>query len=211
VAKRTGRKLACGAALIGGVAFGAVATAAPASAPEAAGVRAQAASRASVVDLAGLDAAVDAARLAQATTTTATAPAEPTTTPAPSEPTTTTTVRARTAATPAAPAPAPAPPAPEPAPAPAPTSSAERAIAHWFPDVYDAAVSVAWCESNMEPGAVSSGGGNHGLFQINSLHRSSFESVTGRPWSDIYDADANAQFARHLYDGSGWGPWTCKP
>jgi Lysozyme like domain len=211
VAKRTGRKLACGAALIGGLAFGAVATAAPASAPEAASVRAQAASRAAVVDLAGLDAAVDAARLAQATTVTNTTPAEPTTTtdrPGRTT-TTTTTVRARTAATPAAPAPAPAPPAPE--PAPAPTSSAERAIAHWFPDVYDAAVSVAWCESNMDPGAVSSGGGNHGLFQINSLHRSSFESVTGRPWSDVYDADANARFARHLYDGSGWGPWTCKP
>jgi hypothetical protein len=210
VAKRTGRKLACGAALIGGVAFGAVATASPASAPEAASVQAQAASRASAVDLAGLDAAVDAARLAQATTTSA--PAEPTATSAPREPTTTATVRARTAATPAAaPAPAPAPPAPAPAPAPAPRSSAEQAIVHWFPDVYDAAMSIARCESNMDSGAVSSGGGNHGLFQINSLHRSRFESVTGRPWSDVYDADANAQFARHLYDGSGWGPWTCKP
>jgi hypothetical protein len=63
----------------------------------------------------------------------------------------------------------------------------------------------------MNPSAVSPGGGNHGLFQINNVHRSSFEAVTGRPWSDVYDADANAQFARHLYNGSGWHPWACQP
>ena len=63
----------------------------------------------------------------------------------------------------------------------------------------------------MNPGAMSAGGGNHGLFQINNVHRSSFESVTGRPWADVYDAGANAQFARHLYDRSGWDPWACQP
>lgn len=136
--------------------------------------------------------------------------------------TTTTAPPATTTTAPPAPAPAPAPapepvvqavpaPAPEPAPAPAPSGSAEEAIAAWFPDVYDQAVAVASCESGMDPGAVSSGGGNHGLFQINNVHRGSFEAVTGQPWSEVYNAYYNAQFARHLYDSSGWRPWACQP
>lgn len=111
-----------------------------------------------------------------------------------------------------APAPAPEPaPAPAPEPAPAPSGSAEEAIAAWFPDVYSQAVRVASCESGMNPGAVSGGGGNHGLFQINSVHRSAFERVTGQPWSQVYNAYYNAQFARSLYDSSGWRPWACRP
>lgn len=74
-----------------------------------------------------------------------------------------------------------------------------------------AAERVAWCESRLDPTAVSPRGGNHGLFQINSVHRSSFERVTGQPWSAVYDAGSNAQFARWLYDQSGWRPWTCQP
>lgn len=95
-------------------------------------------------------------------------------------------------------------------PAPAPTGSAGDAIAAWFPEAYDKAVRVADCESNLNPGAVSAGGGNHGLFQINSVHRSSFTAVTGQPWASVYDAYYNAQFARHLYDSSGWQPWGCR-
>lgn len=117
---------------------------------------------------------------------------------------------------PAAPAPeAPAPPAAEAtvaAPPPAPTgSSVEAAIQAWFPDVYDQALRVAACESSLNPGAVSRGGGNHGLFQINNVHRRNFEAVTGQPWSMVYDAYYNSQYARRLYDGSGWRPWTCRP
>lgn len=109
--------------------------------------------------------------------------------------------------------PAPAPPATAPAdpPAPAPrgTGDASAAIAHWFPDLYDSAYGVAACESTLDPGAVSPGGGNWGLFQINSVHRADFEAVTGRPWSAVLDADTNARYAKHLYDQSGWGPWSC--
>lgn len=74
-----------------------------------------------------------------------------------------------------------------------------------------AAIRVAQCESSMNPNAVSPGGGNHGLFQINNVHRATFERVTGRPWSDRYDAGANAQFAHWLWEQQGWGPWSCKP
>ena len=85
----------------------------------------------------------------------------------------------------------------------------------WIQEVFgpeaEAATRVATCESGLDPGAVSAGGGNHGLFQINSVHAAQFEAVTGEPWSAVYDAGKNAQFARWLYDSSGWGPWTCKP
>lgn len=73
------------------------------------------------------------------------------------------------------------------------------------------ATAVARCESGLNPAAVSPGGGNHGLFQINSVHRDTFQRVTGRPWADVYQADANTLFARWLYDRQGWAPWTCQP
>ena len=103
--------------------------------------------------------------------------------------------------------------APEPAPEPVPVSgsSVEDAIRANFGDVADQAIRVARCESGLDPTAVSPGGGNWGLFQINSVHRGSFESVTGRPWSDVVDPDANAAFAAWLYQSSGgWGPWGCR-
>ncbi len=74
-----------------------------------------------------------------------------------------------------------------------------------------AAKSVAQCESDMNPLAVSAGGGNHGLFQINTIHRSTFEQVTGQPWSAVYDPYWNAYFAKYLVDQSGWQPWACRP
>jgi hypothetical protein len=70
---------------------------------------------------------------------------------------------------------------------------------------------VAWCESRHDPQARSAGGGNHGLFQINSVHRDAFTQVTGQPWSAVYDPHWNTVYAKHLYDTQGWRPWTCKP
>lgn len=73
------------------------------------------------------------------------------------------------------------------------------------------ATAVATCESNLDPGARSPGGGNHGLFQINNVHRATFERVTGQPWSEVYDPYWNTYFAKWLFDQQGWQPWTCKP
>lgn len=124
--------------------------------------------------------------------TTASSTTTATTAPPPSSTTTTTTT------------------APPPPPPPPPSGSPEDAIARWFPEVYDKAVDVARCESGMNPSAVSPGGGNHGLFQINTVHRESFASVTGVSWEDgIYVAEHNTRFARWLYDDQGWSPWTC--
>lgn len=91
--------------------------------------------------------------------------------------------------------------------------SVDDSIRTFFPDIYDQAVSVARCESGLNPRAVNPAG-FHGLFQIASAyHRSSFERVTGQSWDDgIYTAYYNSQFARYLYDQSGsWSAWGCKP
>ena len=104
-------------------------------------------------------------------------------------------------------------PAPEPAaPAPAPTGggSVEDAIATYFGDVYDKAIRVARCESSLDPSAVSAGGGNWGLFQINKVHRALVESM-GYSWDQILDPYVNSAVARHIYDSAGgWSPWGCR-
>ena len=84
-------------------------------------------------------------------------------------------------------------------------------ISSVFGDRAGEATRVAECESGLRPDARSAGGGNHGLFQINNVHRASFERVTGQPWSEVYHPYFNAVFAKWLYDQEGWRPWTCKP
>lgn len=147
-------------------------------------------------------------KVAEPTTTTTTEPPPttepPTTTPPPApepakvKPAPTTT--------------APPDPAPEAAPAPTGSGSVSDAIATYFGDgLYDQAWRVSGCESGHNPDAVSPGGGNYGLFQINTAHKKSFPAVTGHPWSDVLDPYLNAEFARWLYDQSGgWGPWSCR-
>lgn len=78
--------------------------------------------------------------------------------------------------------------------------SIEQKIRDIFPEDPDRAVKIAKCESGLNPKAVSPTN-DHGLMQINkSAHK-----VEG----DIYDVDTNLQFARKLYDESGWKPWVC--
>ena len=91
-------------------------------------------------------------------------------------------------------------------------SPTEDAIRISFGPIADQAMRVANCESSLNPGAVSRGGGNWGLFQINTVHSGSFQGVTGRPfYNDSLDPYANAQFAAWLYNNSGgWGPWACR-
>ncbi len=69
---------------------------------------------------------------------------------------------------------------------------------------------VAWCESKLDPGAVSTTN-DHGLFQINGVHERTFVEVTGQPWDMVYDGYWNTVYAKHLYDTQGWSPWTCQP
>jgi hypothetical protein len=90
-------------------------------------------------------------------------------------------------------------------------SVAQDAITQAFGPISDQAMRVADCESSLNPDAVSSGGGNYGLFQINTVHSGTFEQVTGHSWSEVRDPYLNAQFAAWLYNQSGgWGPWACR-
>jgi hypothetical protein len=73
-----------------------------------------------------------------------------------------------------------------------------------------AAIRVANCESHLNPRAVSRGGGNWGLFQINRVHRPWVESL-GYQWEDVLDARVNTLLAKRMFDASGWRPWACKP
>ncbi len=85
--------------------------------------------------------------------------------------------------------------------------SVHGAIRQYFPEQYNTAVRIATCESNLNPRAVSPTN-DHGLFQINYIHRSRVNSM-GYSWSQIYDPYVNARVARSLYNESGWRPWTC--
>ena len=91
-----------------------------------------------------------------------------------------------------------------------------HAIHQYFGDALnDKAVRVARCESGLNPNAVSPGGGNHGLFQINNVHRPMVEGM-GYKWSDIYNPYVNSKIAKIIYDDAvrrgqwGWQPWGCR-
>jgi hypothetical protein len=83
------------------------------------------------------------------------------------------------------------------------------AIRREFPEQYAKAERVAKCESGLRANAVSPGGGNWGLFQINSVHRGLVASM-GYSWNQILDPYVNAKVARHIYNQGGWQPWGCR-
>lgn len=64
---------------------------------------------------------------------------------------------------------------------------------------------MAWCESKLDPGAVSPTN-DHGLFQISAVHQQEFVEVTGQLWHMVY-AFRNTVDAKHLDDTQGWQPW----
>lgn len=86
--------------------------------------------------------------------------------------------------------------------------SAKSAIKQYFPSNYTKAVAVAQCESGLNPKAVSPGGGNWGLFQINRVHERTLNSM-GYSWSQITDPFVNSKLAKVIYNQSGWGAWAC--
>lgn len=91
-----------------------------------------------------------------------------------------------------------------------PQEMSKDAIRQYFPEVSDKAIAVAQCESGLNPAAVSAGGGNVGLFQINTVHRPMVQQM-GFDWSQMKDPYVNTRVARRLYDSSGgWGPWSCR-
>ena len=107
-----------------------------------------------------------------------------------------------------------APPAPPvtvpraPLPPPAP-GAVEATINEVFGAHGGAAIGVARCESRLNPAAISRGGGNWGLFQINKIHAQRVARM-GYAWEDLLDARVNSLVAKSIFDEQGWGPWACR-
>lgn len=70
------------------------------------------------------------------------------------------------------------------------------------------AVRVATCESSLDHTAISPGGGNWGLFQINTVHRARVEAM-GYTWDQMLLPFENAQVAAAIWAEQGWRPWSC--
>lgn len=101
-------------------------------------------------------------------------------------------------------------PAPTPGTAaPAPGGSAVEAIQAVFGEHAQEAVNVARCESGLNQAAVSRGGGNWGLFQINKVHRGRVAAM-GFAWEDLLDPRVNSLVAKSIFDEQGWRPWACR-
>lgn len=71
----------------------------------------------------------------------------------------------------------------------------------------DYAVSVAVCESGLNPYAVG-GHGERGIYQIHPVHINSIQQA-GYSWDQMFDYKANIAYAKMLYGWQGWSPWTC--
>jgi hypothetical protein len=71
----------------------------------------------------------------------------------------------------------------------------------------DEAVSVAECESHLDPGA--DGGGNAGVFQQNLTYWPWRADAFGFPGASAYNARANIIVSVRMAHRSGWGAWAC--
>ena len=77
------------------------------------------------------------------------------------------------------------------------------------------ALQVAYCESRLNPGAISptnsNGTRDWGLMQLNDGALG--KRVFGKRWDRVLDAQTNVDMAWHIYQtaGNSWQPWTCKP
>ena len=76
------------------------------------------------------------------------------------------------------------------------------------PAQQEEAIRVAHCESTLRPGAISPGGGNWGLFQINRVHQGRVAAL-GFDWQEMLHPWQNAQVAADIWAEQGWRPWTC--
>ncbi len=98
--------------------------------------------------------------------------------------------------------------APQAAAAPDP-GSVEAIIMEVFGAYGEQAIGVARCESGLNPGAISRGGGNWGLFQINTVHRERVARM-GYQWEDLLEPKVNSLVAWSIFKEQGWSPWGCR-
>jgi hypothetical protein len=87
-------------------------------------------------------------------------------------------------------------------------SPVDLAISHFPQSQRAKAQCIIAHESRGDPGAVSPTN-DHGIFQINAVHRSNFQRVTGSQfYNGVYDPFENGQYAAWLWRQQGWSPWT---
>lgn len=86
-------------------------------------------------------------------------------------------------------------------------------------DILETLASVMWRESRCLPGAINPNSPDHGLTQINEIHRAYVEQIYGIPFEEaMTDPAKNLHFAYRLYSElesagrCGWAPWslTCR-
>jgi soluble lytic murein transglycosylase-like protein len=89
-------------------------------------------------------------------------------------------------------------------------SATEALILDTFGPLGPQAIAVARCESSLDPQAISDGGGNYGLFQINRLAHEAWLSSLGYSFEQLLDPQLNVLVARAIYQRAGsWEPWEC--
>lgn len=75
----------------------------------------------------------------------------------------------------------------------------------WPEDELPTLDKVMWRESRCTPDAYSNG--NHGLTQINNIHRAWIEELGWTFPDDLYDPAKNLRFAYLLWADDGWKHW----
>ena len=76
------------------------------------------------------------------------------------------------------------------------------------PQQQEQAVQVARCESGLNGFAISPGGGNWGLFQINRVHAGRVAAM-GYSWEQMRNSWENSVVAADIWAQQGWRPWSC--
>ena len=86
--------------------------------------------------------------------------------------------------------------------------SVESLIRARFGAQAEAAIEVAWCESTMNPSAVSYDGSSFGLFQI---HAPTWAPMFTGFWEHWMEAEWNIEHAWIIFERAGYSftPWAC--
>ena len=118
-------------------------------------------------------------------------------------------------------------PAPAPTLPPVPLVGPDTPCQEWVPeavqagwpenrDILETLMSIMWRESRCDPAALSKSS-DHGLLQVNEIHRAYVEELYGIPFElAMADPIKNLNFAWHLYaereagGQCGWQPWSIK-
>jgi hypothetical protein len=85
-----------------------------------------------------------------------------------------------------------------------------RSVASRYGVDPSSAVSVARCESGLNPSA-SNGGSYLGLFQQSARYWPGRASAYGYGGASAYNGRANASVSMGMVRDGGWGPWECSP